>query len=216
MKKISVIVGIMCMALALSACGNNAAKEDTKPIETVQETEDTKEAEAKQTEKEEAEAGSLEELNESIMKYAEDSVNELNEEYEQLKTDIDTYKKFIDNADTMEGFYSNVVKKTQDICIRLREYSIEYAELIMASDKENDEKYDDLDELYDNIYEDACDVVYDEIYDGLLEDMYDDFYDGLLDDAYDNDEYGDYKEWADVRSDEYERWSDSRSDVYEE
>ena len=46
--------------------------------------------------------------------------------------------------------------------------------------------------------------MYDGIYDGILEDMYDDFYDGLLDDAYDNEEYSEYSEWSDARSDEYE------------
>ena len=58
-----------------------------------------------------------------------------------------------------------------------------------------DTKYDELEELYNRIYDDAGNEIYDGIYDGILEDMYDDFYDGLLDDAYDNEEYSEYSEW---------------------
>ena len=95
----------------------------------------------------------------------------------------------------------------------MREYSINYAEAIMASDKSNDDKYKDFEKLYDCIYDDAGNDIYDEIYDGILDDIYDDFYDGILDDAYDNG--APYDEWSDARSDVYDEWSDFRSDVYD-
>ena len=49
------------------------------------------------------------------------------------------------------------------------EYSVVYAEFIMNSGKDFDDKYDDLDELCDVVYEDAGDVIYDEIYEFWLE-----------------------------------------------
>lgn len=97
------------------------------------------------------------------------------------------------------------------LCNRMYSYSINYAELILESNHPNDDKYDDLDMIYDIVYDDACDDIYDEIYDGILDDMYDDFYDGVLDDAYD---YVAYRTWSDARSEEYDWWSDTRSDVY--
>ena len=93
------------------------------------------------------------------------------------------------------------------------DYSLYYAELIIKSDKSNGDKYDDLEELYENIYENAGEKIYDEIYDGILDKMYKDFYDGILEDAYDN---APYDEWSDARSDEYDWWSDTRSNTYDD
>lgn len=102
------------------------------------------------------------------------------------------------------------------------EYSIEYAEEILASGKSADDMYDDFEVIYDLIYDDVGDDIYDGIYDGLLDDMYDAFYSGALDDQPDGVKYSDwsdhrskeYKMWSDARSEVYEQWSDFRSDVY--
>ena len=135
-------------------------------------------------------------------------------EYEKIISDIDTYEKYLENTDKVEAFYKQIYEDTKQLCMRMREYSLNYAETIMASDKSNDDKYKDFEKLYDCIYDDAGDDIYDEIYDGILDDLYDDFYDGILDDAYDNGVP--YDEWSDARSDEYDWWSDARSDVYDE
>ena len=131
-----------------------------------------------------------------------------------MVTEIDTYEMYLESTDKVEAFYKKVYDDTKNLCIRMREYSINYAEAIMASDKSNDDKYKDFEGLYDCIYDDAGDDIYDEIYDGILDDIYDDFYDGILDDAYDNG--APYDEWSDARSNEYDWWSDARSDVYDE
>ena len=96
--------------------------------------------------------------------------------------------------------------------IRLCDYALNYAQIILSSDMDTDDMYDELDIIYDSIYDGAGDDIYDEIYDGILDDMYDAFYDGVLDEAYDTVEY---KDWADARSNEYDLWSDARSDVYD-
>ena len=143
----------------------------------------------------------------------EEVISALWAELESLSADIDSYEKYKENIDLIESFYARTLEETRMLCIKMREYSLNYAEEIMSADNSTDEKYDALEEIYDCIYEDARDEIYDEIYDGILDDMYDIFYDGILDDAYDT---VDYSEWSDASSNEYELWSDTSSEVYEE
>lgn len=103
MKKISVIIGIMCMALALSACGKNASKEDAKQsselTETVQETEDTKEAETrKQTEKESEKKADVSKDTKAQTEPAETekvSDNLVDGMRPEFKEAMDTYEEFM-------------------------------------------------------------------------------------------------------------------------
>lgn len=113
----------------------------------------------------------------------------------------------------MEAFYQSVLKTQQKLTIRMREYCLDYADFILSSDSTFDDKYDEFDEMFDVIYEDAGDEIFDEIYEGLFADIYDDFYDGILSDAYDT---VPYKEWSDTHSDEYDLWSDTHSDLYDD
>lgn len=149
-----------------------------------------------------------------VAKDIENTISALNTEYEQLKYEIDTYDKYLANTDKMEAFYDKIYNTHYNLCVRMREYSLDFAENVYADNISNDNKYDELDELYDVIYEDGGDKIYDEIYDGIMENMYDDYYDGLLDDAYDNEEYSEYSEWLDASSGEYELWLDTSSDIY--
>jgi len=144
---------------------------------------------------------------------AENTISALSAEYDALTSEITTFASYQKNAEKVEAFYIKMVDTTKLLCIAMREYSLRYAEAIMASNMSNDDKYEELDELYDCIYDDAGDDIYDEIYDGILDDIYDAFYDGILDDAYDT---VSYKEWWGARSNEYDNWSDTRSDIYDE
>ena len=221
MKKYYVLPVMVAMTVVLAACAgkpvaNEVSGETVQAEEAVAVVEETKEAEeVPQVSKEQSavQAGSLEELEEKVASDVEESIAALQEEYTALVTDIDSYEKYLESVEIVEGFYAKVLSETQSIFTRLQEYCVEYANLILASDKEHDEKYDDFDEMYDCVYEDACDEVYDEVYEGILDDIYDAFYDGILDDAKDDADYG---EWLDARSNEYELWLDTRSDVYEE
>lgn len=159
------------------------------------------------------EAQTIEELPDLIEKDIDDAVEKITSEFEQVKSENDTYEKYSQNHEQIEQLYEYIDKIDRELCIKLRERSVEYAKFIIASDKSDGDKYDDLEDLYDDVYDDAGDEVYDQIYDGILDDMYDEFYDGVLDDAYDSMEY---KEWSDARSNEYKQWSDARSDAYEE
>ena len=221
MKKFSILPVMVAMTVVLAACAgkpvaNEVLEETVQAEEAVAVEEETKEAEeVPQVSKEKSavQAGSLEELEEKVASDVEGSIAALQEEYTALVTDIDSYEKYLESVETVEGFYAKVLSETQSIFTKLQEYCVEYANLILASDKEHVEKYDDFDEMYDCVYEDACDEVYDEVYEGILDDIYDAFYDGILDDAKDD---ADYSEWLDARSNEYELWLETRSDVYEE
>ena len=156
---------------------------------------------------------SLDELYEKVMEDVEVSLTKLNDEWSELYSVIDSYEKYKNNADMIDEFYGKVLEETHQICTRMYLYSLEYARFIMDSDKSFGEKYDDFEELYEAIYEDAGDDIYDAIYDGILDEMYDAFYDGILSDSYDDVPYG---EWYEASTDAYELWYDTKSDVYDE
>lgn len=219
------LISMLCAAavlLSFSACGSeseNVSEEETSS-EVTSSSEETTEMTESYSVTEESKAppadtaGAIDELNSLVAEDVENTISALNAEYEQLKSEIDTYSKYLSNTDKMKAFYTKVYNTNYSLCVRMCEYSLDYAEAIIASDMDADDKYDELEELYDNIYDDAGEEIYDGIYDGILDDMYDDFYDGILDEAYDNNEYSDYNEWSDALSDEYKLWSDTRSDVY--
>lgn len=203
-KKKSLLVSMLFIVFVIGICYNYSVK----AVDAQSEKKETN------TESEEGaiQATTLEELSELVSQEMDARVAVLNEQYEKLQAEIDTYDKYIENQEKIEDYYSSVYHDMQDTCIRMREYCVKYVQVILESEKENDEKYDDLEEMYDVIYEDAGEDIYDEFYDGVLEDIYDVYYDGILDDAYDAVAY---KEWSEARSEEYERWSDARSAAYE-
>lgn len=194
MKKIIVIVFVIAMALGLVACSGQET--------TVSDESDKKVA-----------VGSIEELEEVVNNDVINTEASLRAEYDELATKIDTYDKYVENKAEVEAFYSTIYEETKAICIRMREYSIAYTEIVMKENEANDDKYDAMDDLYDIIYDDACGEIYDLIYDDLLGDMYDLIYDGVVEDGY---EYTGYEQWADTSSEAYDMWSDSLSDVYDE
>lgn len=154
------------------------------------------------------------ELEEIVSADVETTIEALNTEYENLITEVDTYEEYKNNVEKVEAFYGKIRTETSNLCIRLREYAVMYSEYLLASNMSYDEKYDEIDWIYDFLYNDACDEIYDEIYNGLMEDMYDAFYDGVIDGGYNNDSY-DYSEVSDLSSEEYELYSDTSSEIYE-
>ncbi|GAB5081768.1 hypothetical protein Osc1_09410 [Hominimerdicola sp. 21CYCFAH17_S] len=225
--KIRKLTGLLCavsVLLSFSACGSKENSEDKSSSEattssaevTEKETAENRTEASDEEETKVPSANSDEDINDVVIKDIEDTLAALSSEYETLKSEIDTYTKFLSGTEKMDDFCARVYDTNYNLCVKMCEYSLEYAEDIVNSGMSNDDKYDELDELYDSIYDDGGEEIYDGIYDGILEDMYDDFYDGLLDDAYDNEEYSEYSEWYDMRSNEYERWYDTRSDVYED
>ena len=156
-------------------------------------------------------ANTYDELEELISSDVNKTITSLENEWEELYTNINSYEKYIDSKEDVEEFYDKIYNDINFLCIRLRNYALNYSQLIVLSDKSIDDKYGDLDNIYDTIYEDAGDEIYDEIYDGILDEIYDAFYDGILDDSYDELEYS---EWNKLSSAEYKLWNNTSSDVY--
>lgn len=194
MRKALVVVLALVMAVCFAGCGGGQPTVTDKDNNTVA-------------------VGSIEELEEIVNNDVIETKSSLRAEYDKLVAEIDTYDKYIKNKGKVEEFYGTINKETKAVCIRMREYSIAYTEIVMKSGGTNDEKYDAMDDLYDIIYDDACGEVYDLIYDDLLGDVYDAFYDGVVSDGYD---YTGYEQWSDAMSEAYDMWSDSLSDVYDE
>ncbi len=155
---------------------------------------------------------SSDELEETVNKDVEDTIAGLNKEYQQYKKEISSYEKYVENTDKVEAFYKKIYDTNYELCLRMREYSLNYAQKVVSSDISYDEKYDELEAIYDYVYDDAGDDIYDEIYKGIMDDIYDDYYSGIVKDGYD---VAPYKEWSDTLSQEYDWWSDTMSDVYE-
>jgi len=158
-------------------------------------------------------ADSVDNLADIVEKDVGDTIAVLNSEYEQLKAELNTFDIYLANADKMEAFYEKINVTNRNLCIRMYEYSLNYAEIIINSDMTFDDKYDELNNLLDDVYDAAGDEILDGIYDGILEDMLDDYYDGIIENGQDTVEYS---TWYHARSDEYEWWYDTRSDVYED
>lgn len=235
MKKITVWGLAVVTAVSLAACGNGKeTKEETVAVQTTAEesTDEENAVEikddlpAEEQKPAEAAAGqpeALEKLQQAVEQDLSDTVTALNADYERLKTEIDSYDVYREKPEQVEQFYEHVNTVNWELCMRMREYSLACAGMILDSDKKFGEKYDDLEKLYDVIYDDAGEDIYDEIYDGVLDDIYDVFYDGILEKAYDTVPYGEWSEareqeydwWSDTRSEVYDTWSDCRSDIYD-
>ena len=163
-----------------------------------------------------------EEIDSKIEEEVETTIAALESEMEALSTKVDSYDSYVDNIELITSFYEKIIQTSGRLCIKMCEYSIEYAEEILASGKSTDDMYNDLEDIYDLIYDDIGDDIYDGIYEGVLDEMYDAFYSGVLDEHPDGVKYSDwsdhrskeYKMWSDARAEVYEQWSDFRSDVY--
>lgn len=243
MMKIRRIIAILCtaaMLISVTACGSNesskpsdekssvsseptvseeASSEDSSVAEESKESDESSESEetsASSVDKPSADTADIvDKLDDIVSKDVEETIAELTTEYEQLKTDVDSYAKYLENTDKIEAFYAKALDINNSLCVRMYGYALDYAEAVVGSGESKKDVYNDLNEIYDIIYDDAGKDIYDEIYDGILHDIYDDFYNGIFKDAYDNKEYSEYSEWSGARSDEYEMWSDTRSDVYD-
>ena len=169
-----------------------------------------------------ASVSSVEEIEELVPQGIEGTLSALNTEFETLTSEIDTYQKYVDNQESVEAFYDKVLATSESLCASMCVFSVDMANVILASEMDKNDMYDALEAIYDCIYDDASDDIYDGIYDGLLDDMYDAFYDGVLKDRDDDIPYADwsdihseaYSMWSDTHSDTYRQWSDMHSDVY--
>lgn len=232
MKKITAILLTIAMLLSLAACGTETPQStETQPgasstegfaADPSAETMETSSSETVPPESTEKAIDysynidlngitALDELEARIEEHLAATITSLNSKWEALAAEIDTYEKYVENAERVSGFYQTVIAETDQMCIMLYEYSAAYARMILDSDMSADDKYDTIEGINDCLYEDACDEINDKIYEGILDDMNDFFYEGILNDAQDD---VDYSNWYDVCSDEYNQWYDTSTEVY--
>ena len=126
-KKIVNLLLILAFVLSTAACSSQPATNTGTPTDSTNESNNQQNNVTTDTDSNNVDvtetvvAGSLEELETIVLKAVEDSIDSLATKKDQLAAEID----FFD----------------------LMEYSVIYAEFIMNSDKDFDDKYDDLDEL---------------------------------------------------------------------
>lgn len=157
-------------------------------------------------------ADSVEELELIIIKYVEDETTDLNTQLTKLMESVNTYDKYLEKIDEVEAFYEEVCNTSELISIRIREYSVEYAEMLIESDSSTTDLYNDFGDMYDFIDDEVADKFYDGILDGIIEDLKDAFYDGVI---YDGMNSVSYSEWYEICSEDYALWYDTGSDCYE-
>lgn len=142
----------------------------------------------------------------------EKTVASLNQQYEALVAECGSFDAYQANVDKVQAYYDTVLAETKALGIRLREYAANCAAYVLASGRTPGQMYDDLEVLYDDLYDSAGDDLYDAVYDDLFGNLYDAFYNGVVGDGYDVIGYG---EWSEVSSAAYEMYSDASSDAYE-
>ena len=155
---------------------------------------------------------SLDELEARIEEDVDSAISALKSQWEILSAETDSFEKYNENAERISGFYETIVTETEQICIKLKEYSAVYARMILDSGMSDKDKYKAADGIENTLYEDACDEIFDEIYEGILDDMYDFYYGDILEEMPDGMNYSD---WYDALSKEYDQWYDASSGVYD-
>lgn len=192
-------------ALTLAACGGPASTGSTSGSVAAQSNPKTDAAQTKRK------ILTLDELQATVDKEATDGVASIKAEYDALMPKIGDYAAYTANVDEVDAFYGKVLQQVDELGVTMRERAVDYAATVLSSGKSASEQYDDIDEMYDRIYEDAGDTLYDGVYDGILQDAYSGIYDGVVQSGYD---IVAYQEWSDASSQAYKRWSDTSSNVY--
>ena len=201
----------------------SSAPEESETETSKQELETENEEDTKENNSAIDKANNIDELSDIISEDVENTLSTFNEAYEQLINEVDTYDKYVANSDRVEAFYAKACTVNHELIIRMYNYAINYADLILNSKSSIDDKYDEFEYLCDDIYDDAGDDILDGIYDGVLDDILKEYYDGIIEDAEDTVSYdewynvlsNEYDWWSDARSDTYDEWSDFRSDIYD-
>ena len=236
MKKIMALLLVIMLVVSVTACKDTEISEEVIKL-TVMTTEENQDmelpeqdtdvstvenadGESVETMEEDSNAGDT--LESQIEKDVEATLTALYDEWELLDENIYDFQSYLDYADVIKSFYEKTEQVSEELCLRMSQYSIAYAEQILGMDESTDDMYDEIEIIYDCVYDDMGDEIYDNIYDGMLEEMYDSYYDGVLDEQPDDVKYGtwsearsdEYKMWSECRSNTYGQWSDFRSDVY--
>lgn len=211
MKKIASLLLALCFTTILVGCRGESS-EDYSANESSMTSSTESTLVSSETQINPGSFNSIEELEEAISHDIDKTITQMTTDLTTLKSTIISYEDYVEHAKDVENFYDKINVDFEKICIRMQQYTVQYAELIMKSDISNDEKYEAFEDLLDYIYEDTANDLHDDVYEDFFDDIKDSFYDGVLDDS---DAAPSYSEWYDTRSDEYDNWYDTRSDIYD-
>ncbi|WP_289093264.1 hypothetical protein [uncultured Bifidobacterium sp.] len=209
-KKPLVCLLSMVMALSVAACGSNPTS-DTGSQPQSSATNDTT-TDNSEPALPKVTVSSLDELNTEVTEYVDSAIADLQTQYDALTASIGDYNAYVENIGNVQQFYASALSDTETMCLQMYQYALDYVTFITSSDRSFSDQYDDMEELYDVVYDEEGTRIYDDIYDGIMSDAYDYFYDGVVSSGYD---LVPYDEWSDYSSDEYDLWSDTRSDIYD-
>lgn len=124
-----------------------------------------------------------EELPSLIEESVEDVLASLDDEATTLIEKVFDYDSYVENYDEIDAFYETICATSSQLCTQMQLFAADYAQAIINATALSSDTYDELEKVYDLIYDDMGDDIYNRIYDGVLEDLYDAFYDGALDDS---------------------------------
>ncbi len=212
------LVSAAALSLTLCACSQNAATNSTRDSNNSNATEQTASISTATIQ-----FTSNNDFIDKVEKDVNDTLDSVTQKYDALVAEIGDYDAYVANYDKVKSFYSETLATQKETDLRLREYASAYAQMVVSSSAENKDKYKDLKDIYDVVYDDAEGDLYKGIYDGAFKDIYDAFYDGVLKDAYNTipyDEWYDakstaYDDWYSAKSDAYDEWYETKSDVYD-
>lgn len=191
MKKMLSLFLIVCILALMTSCGDNIEDKAKDAISS---------------------ASTVEELDAALEKDVDETISALETEFKELEKELNTYEKYKENKQKVQDFCDKVINDTDLLCIRLREYSSAYADLVLDSDKSTKDKREYLDVIRKSVYDKACDKIRNKIYDSLMDDLRNAFYDGVIKDARDSIEYDEY---SDERSKAYDLRDSTRSEIYD-
>ena len=81
----------------------------------------------------------MEELEARIEEHLAAPIASLNTQWEELAAEIDTYEKYVENAERVSAFYQTVIDETDQMRIMLFEYSAAYVRMVLDSDMSADD-----------------------------------------------------------------------------
>ena len=154
-KKLIAVLCAIVMTMCIAGCSGGGSMGESQTAQTVQGDTKTDAPIVTQSKNN----LSAEEFETAVTKDVESAIASLAAEYETLAADINSYDKYVNNIEAVETFYVKALEDTDNLGVKLRQYCIDYAENVFASDRTNGQKYDDFEVMYDVVYEDARDAV---------------------------------------------------------
>lgn len=219
MKKIQLICMGVILAVSLCACsGNSKPVEQNKSaseasVEEKVETDSgkTEEDSGKNTSDDWKKYSSLEEYAETISADVQASADKINEEWEAVNKDTDSYEEYRDNKDRVTGFYAFCEEESATLYAGLSDKAVNYFKAIVESGAVDDyDKWDGAMEKFYDTWDNSVSGYYD-TWDGIYGNSYD-----HMDNTVTMDATSDYEEYSNLWAEMYKAYSDSWGVMYKQ